>query len=108
MNDEVWLDTWNLPLKERPSRKLSAKYQGPYQVLKVVSSHVYCLAISDNFEIHNVFHTNLLRSVADDPLPNQISPVPFPHVSTAGLEEYEVEAIWDSKITWNSVCLLVK
>ena len=108
MNDEVWLNTWNLPLKECPSRKLSVKYKGPYQVLKVVSSYVYCLVISDNFKIHNVFHTNLLRPVADDSLPNQILPVLFSHVSTADLKEYEIETIWDSKITWNSVCLLVK
>ena len=108
MGDEVWLNTQNLPLKQCPSRKLSVKYQGFYQVLKVVSSHVYCLIISDNFEIHNVTHINLLRSVADNSLSNQIFSVFFPHVSTADLKEYEIEIIWDSKITWNSVCLLVK
>ena len=80
VGDEVWLNTWNLPLKGCSSQKLSVKYQGPYQILKIVSSHVYHLAIPNNFEIHNVFHTNLLRSVADDPLSNQIPPVPFPHV----------------------------
>ena len=108
MNDEVWLNTWNLPLKECSSRKLSVKYQGPYQVLKIVSSHVYYLIISNNFEIHNVFYINLLRSVADNSLSNQIFPVLFSHVSIADLKEYEIEIIWNSKITQSSVCLLVK
>ena len=108
MGDAVWLNTWNLPLKGCPSRKLAAKYQDPYKILKVVSFHAYCLAIPDDFEIHDVFHTNLLRSAADDSLPNQISPVPFPCVNTTDLEEYEVEAVWDSKVMQNSTCLLVK
>ena len=108
MGDAVWLNTWNLPLKGRPSRKLAVKYQGPYKILKVVSSHAYCLAISDNFGIHDVFHTNLLRSAADDSLSNQILPVPFLCVNTTDLEEYEMEAVWDSKVTQNSTHLLVK
>ena len=70
MSDEVWLNIQNLFLKECLSRKLSVKYQNLYQVLKIVSSYVYCLIISDNFEIHNVFHINLLRSVADNSLSN--------------------------------------
>ena len=93
MGDAVWLNTQNLSLKGCPSRKLAVKYQGPYKILKVVSFHAYCLAISDNFEIHDVFHTNLLRPAADDPLPNQIPPVPFPCVNITDLEEYEMEAV---------------
>ena len=73
-----------------------------------MSSHAYCLAISDDFGIHDVFHTNLLRPAADDPLSNQIPPVPFPCVNTTDLEEYEMEAVWDSKVTQNSTHLLVK
>ena len=108
MSDKVWLNTWNLSLKGCSSRKLSVKYQGPYQVLKIVSSHIYCLVISDDFEIHNVFHINLLRSVADNSLSNQVFPVSFLCVSTADLKEYEIEVIWNSKVTQNSVHLLVK
>ena len=108
MGDAVWLDIWNLSFKKCPSRKLVAKYQGPYKILKVVSSHAYCLTISDNFEIHDVFHTNLLRPAADDSLSNQIPPVPFFCVNITDLEEYEMKAVWDSKIMWNSTHLLVK
>ena len=108
MGDAVWLNTWNLPLKKCSSRKLAAKYQGPYKILKVVSFHAYCLTISDNFEIHDVFHTNLLRPAADDSLSNQILPVPFPCVNITDLEEYEMKTVWDSKVMQNSICLLVK
>ena len=108
MGDAVWLNTQNLPLKRCSSRKLVVKYQGPYKILKVVSSHAYCLTISDDFEIHDVFHTNLLRSAADDSLSNQIFSVSFLCVNTTDLEEYEMEAVWDSKIMQNSTHLLVK
>ena len=72
MGDAVWLNTQNLSLKRCSSRKLAVKYQNPYKILKVVSFHTYCLTISDDFEIHDVFHINLLRSAADDSLSNQI------------------------------------
>ena len=108
MSDAVWLNTQNLPLKRCSSRKLAVKYQSPYKILKVVSFYAYCLTISDNFEIHDVFHINLLRSAADDSLSNQIFSVSFLCVNTTDLEEYEMEAVWDSKIMQNFTCLLVK
>ena len=108
MSDTVWLNTWNLPLKKYLSRKLAVKYQNSYKILKVVSFHAYCLAISDDFEIHDVFHTNLLRPAADDFLSNQIFSVPFPCVNITDLEEYEMKTVWDSKVMQNSICLLVK
>ncbi len=108
VGDKVWLDTRNLALKGCSSKKLSAKYQGPYEVLEIISPHVYRLNLSNNLEIHDVFHTNLLRLSADDPLPNQIPPVPFSMVNAQGAEEYEVEAIWDSKLLRGSTQLLVK
>ena len=69
------------------------KYQNSYKILKIVSFHAYCLAISDNFEIHDVFHINLLRSAADDSLSNQILPVPFLCVNITDLEEYEMKTV---------------
>ena len=98
MSDAVWLDIWNLSLKRCSSRKLAVKYQNPYKILKVVSSYAYCLTISDNFEIHDVFHTNLLRPAADDSLSNQIFPVPFFCVNITDLEEYEMKTVWNSKV----------
>ena len=108
MSDAVWLNIWNLSLKRCSSRKLAVKYQSSYKILKIVSSHVYCLTISDDFEIHDVFHTNLLRPAADDSLSNQIFSVSFLCVNITDLEEYEMKAVWNSKIMQNFTHLLVK
>ena len=108
MSDAVWLNIWNLSLKKCSSRKLVVKYQNSYKILKIVSFYAYCLTISDDFEIHDVFHTNLLRPAADDSLSNQIFSVSFLCVNITDLEEYEMKTVWDSKIMQNFICLLVK
>ncbi|EXM14359.1 hypothetical protein FOTG_17232 [Fusarium oxysporum f. sp. vasinfectum 25433] len=47
-------------------------------------------------KIHPVFHTNLLRPTATNPLPGQ-NPDPPPPVEAEGVEEWEVEDIVDSR-----------
>ncbi|KAG6977854.1 hypothetical protein FocnCong_v021436 [Fusarium oxysporum f. sp. conglutinans] len=47
-------------------------------------------------KIHPVFHTNLLRPAATDPLPGQ-NPDPPPPVEVEGVEEWEVEDVIDSR-----------
>ncbi len=98
----------NLFLKRRFSRKFSAKYQGFYKILKVVSSYTYLLAIYDIFEVHDVFHTNRLRFGEGDLLPNQNLVVLFLKVSAKYHEEYEIEVIGDFKLRLSSLLLLVK
>jgi hypothetical protein len=46
--------------------------------------------------IHPVFHINLLRPAANNPLPGQLHPAP-PPIEVEGIEEWEVEDIVDSR-----------
>lgn len=108
VDDEMWLNIQNLSLKDHSSKKLASKYQGFYWILKIVSSHAYHLAISDNFEWHDVFHTNLLQPTTNDPLPDQVSLASFSWVNLKNLNKYKVKAILNFKVTQNSLHLLVK
>ena len=82
---------------ERPSKKLSNKYEGSFRICKIVSPHAYQLEIPSHWVCHDVFHTSLLRPTATDPLPGQIPPVPFPTVDEDGELSYDVDQILDCK-----------
>ena len=57
VGDSVFLNTYNLPLK-LGSRKLAAKFAGPFTVLSVASPEAYRLSLPTNWKIHDVFHTS--------------------------------------------------
>jgi len=48
-------------------------------------------------KIHLVFHVSLLEPLAEDPLPNQVIPLP-PPIEVEGEEEFWVKEILDSRI----------
>ncbi|KAK7570621.1 hypothetical protein V3481_007378 [Fusarium oxysporum f. sp. vasinfectum] len=93
--DLVWLDARNIKTL-RPQKKLDWKNIGPLKISKVISPYAYRLELPDSMKIHPVFHTNLLRPAANDPLPGQ-NLEPPPPVETEGVEEWEVEDIVDSR-----------
>jgi transposase InsO family protein len=95
--DMVWLDARNLTT-ERPSKKLSNKFEGPFRVVRTIGTHACQLEIPDNWGHHDVFGNYLLRLAATDPLPGQAPPPPFPVISTEGEEEFEVAAIINSRM----------
>lgn len=101
-DDHVWLDTRNLKM-ERPSKKLSERYVGPFRITEVISPVTYRLELPRAMGNHNVFHTNLLRAASTDPLPGQQQPL-GPRVATERDKvgrEWMVKEILDSRITKN-------
>ncbi len=88
--DLVWLNLKNVKT-DRPCKKLDWLH-AKYRVKKVVSSHSMELDVPQG--IHPVFHVDLLRPTAGDPLPSQvIDDAQPPAMLIDGQEEYLVEEI---------------
>ena len=95
IGDKVWLEGCNLK-SDRPSIKLSAKRYGPFKITKVLSPITYQLQLPLSWKIHDVFHVDLLTPYKETKMhgPNFVEPPPD---LINGEEEYEVEAILDSR-----------
>ncbi|MCO5550286.1 hypothetical protein L7F22_003768 [Adiantum nelumboides] len=48
-------------------KKLSPRYYGPYEILKVISDQVYKLQLPPNLKVHDVFHVSLLKPYVTNP-----------------------------------------
>src|SRR5258705_2399652 len=54
----------------RPSKKLSKKNLGPYEVIAIPGSHLFTLCLPQHFcSVHPVFHISQLEPVEPDPFP---------------------------------------
>ena len=94
IGDKVMLDASNYP-SIRPSRKLSERRYGPFQIIEKVSEVNYRLKLPPNWNIHPVFHVDQLRKYHEDPKqPNFSEPPPD---LVEGREEFEVEKILDAQ-----------
>ena len=95
IGEKVWLEGRNLK-SDRPSIKLAAKRYGPFKITKVLSPITYQLQLPLSWKIHDVFHVDLLTPYKETTIhgPNFIEPPPD---LIDGEEEYEVEAILDSR-----------
>ena len=95
--DEVWLNAKNIH-QARPSQKLDAKNVGPFKVCRALFAEVFELELLPTMQIHPIFHTNLLSSTENDPLPGQkLEPRPLV-IAADGEHEVYVNNILDSKI----------
>ena len=82
----------------RPSRKLSDKYLGPFEVIAHPSRQAYTLRLPEHLRsIHPVFHISQLEPSSPNTIPNRVQPPP-PPIEVDGELEYEVSEILDSKI----------
>ncbi|KJZ69383.1 hypothetical protein HIM_11222 [Hirsutella minnesotensis 3608] len=92
--DWVLVSTKNLPLR-RPTKKLAAKYVGPYQIEKVIGGHrlAYRLRLPSSARIHPVLPISSLELYRTrDGEPMEPEDNPFMAEST-----YDVEQILDHR-----------
>ena len=92
------------------TKKLQAKYLGPYKIMEVIAPVAYKLDLPPTMRIHPVFHVSLLKAYHD--------PTSFPHhvvhewpppVSIVNNEEwYEVEQVLDKWMWYRCIEYLVK
>ena len=47
-------------------KKLSARYCGPYTIIKRINNQAYELLLSAHIKVHNVFHISLLKKYVPD------------------------------------------
>ncbi|KAI0994621.1 hypothetical protein K3495_g13560 [Podosphaera aphanis] len=85
----------------RNSQKLDWKKLGPFPVKQIISPYAYCLDLPKSMKIHPVFHVSLLELAASEPVPGQVQ-LPPPPIIIDGEEEFEVEQIYDSRLTKRS------
>jgi hypothetical protein len=106
--DKVLLSAKNLRLRN-PSRKLTARFIGPFPVEEPIGTQAYRLTLPNNLPIHPVFHTSLLRPYhhregEPDVLPG---PIELDDGEETG-DRYEVEALVGKRKKKRLIQYLVK
>ena len=111
VNDQVLLSTAYLNLasqSQRPTRKFSPRFVGPFRVIQVISPVTYKLELPPTLRVHSVFHVSLLKPYHQSATFPQRNPPPPPPVSIDDHEEFEVERILDSRTRYRRIEYLVK
>ena len=82
----------------QPSKKLSDKFLGPFEILAQHGSHSYTLQLPDSIcGVHPVFHVSMLEPAMPNKIPNWVNSPP-PPIEVQGELEYEIAEVLDSKI----------
>jgi hypothetical protein len=91
----------------RPSKKLSEKFLGPFDILAQVGSHSYTLQLPDSIcRVHHIFHVSMLELATPNEIPNRTLSPP-PPVKIQSELEYEISEVLDSKIDHRRTCKLL-
>src|SRR6202453_4887135 len=95
VGDQVWLEGKNLRINQ-PTHKLAPRRYGPFKVTQVMSPVNYLLELPTQWSIHPVFHIDLLMPYRETitHCANYQRP-PLDLIDNE--EEYEVEAVLDSR-----------
>jgi hypothetical protein len=101
--DQVWLEGKNLRINQ-PTAKLAPRRHGPFKIIQVMSAVNYRLELPTQWNIHPVFHIDLLTPYRETIMhgPNFTRPTPE---LIDGEEEYSVEKILDSRHFGRRQCL---
>ncbi len=91
---KVFLNGRNI-VTARPFKKLDDKMLGLFTNLGPVGSS-YKLELPETMRVHDVFHPDLLRPAADDPLPGQKNEPPE-SIVVNDEDEWEIDDILDSR-----------
>ena len=95
--DQVLLSTKDLVFKERPTKKLTERYVGPYAIEEVVSSNAVKLQLPSSMRIHPVVNVSrIVRYKKQVKVQKKEEGKP---VEVVGVEEWEVEKILNKKKT---------
>ena len=93
--DRVLLNTKDLVFKERPSKKLTERYVGPYAIEEVVLSNVVKLRLPSSMRIHLVVNVSWIVRYKEQ-VKGQKKEEEKP-IEVEGVEEWEVEKILNKK-----------
>ena len=82
----------------RPTKKLSEKYLGPFEVIGKPGTHSYLIKLPNHlYAIHPVFHVSQIEPAPLSNISNRVNPPP-PPIEIDGNLEFEVAHILDSKL----------
>ena len=93
--DRILLSTKDLVFKERPTKKLTERYVGPYVIEKVVSTNAVKLRLPSSMRIHLVVNVSQIVQYKEQ-VKGQRKEEGKP-VEIEGIQEWEVEKILNKK-----------
>jgi hypothetical protein len=91
----------------RPSKKLSKKYLGPFDIINQVGPLFWTLCLPTTMHaVCPVFHVSMLKLSTPNSVPNHIQPPP-PPVIIDEEPEYKISEILNSKLDKRQACKLL-
>ena len=90
-----------------PSKKLSKKFLGPFEILAKAGTHSYTVHLPDTIHgVHPIFHVSMLEPATPNKILNCIQSPP-PPVEVQGELEFEISEVLHSKIDNQCSCKLL-